>query len=608
MFKLLKYLKPYWLETLILFASIALQVWGSLQLPALMAKIVNKGITTSDTAFIWATGGRMLLWVFISVLCDLLASFLSARLASALGRDLRNDVFKKILSYSISEIDKFSTASLITRTTNDIAQVQQTMVMCLSMLIRAPMMAVGAIFQAIATAPDMTWIIALSVVILLTLVISILSVVMPKFKLYQTLIDKLTLLTRENLTGLRVIRAFNNEKLSEKKFGKTNAKLEKTDVFIGRVMSLENPLMTLIFNGTTLLCIWIGISLMSEDFSYLGNMMAFMQYAIQTVLSFLLMTILIVMLPRANVSAGRINEVLTTRSKIRWPKKTNGIPEKSPSVEFKKVDFAYDGAEEKVLRDISFLAKAGETTAFIGSTGSGKSTLINLVPRFYDATSGKILINGLDIKNYSEADLMSLIGHVPQRGFLFSGTVKSNIAFGAPNINQAQIEKAAEVAQASEFIKKLEKGYNSHISEGGTNVSGGQRQRLSIARAIAKNPDIYIFDDAFSALDMKTDAKLRAALKPVTKDAVTLIVAQRISTIKDADQIIVLDKGKIVGRGTHYKLLKTCDVYREIAKSQVSDKEFEEEIARAKAGEVPSKKTTRASKASRKEAANARTK
>lgn len=582
MLKLLRYLKPYWWQVIILLASISFQVWGTLQLPALMAEIVNVGIVKHDTAYIWQTGFTMVLWALGSAFGALISSFLSARIGSALGRDLRDAIFKKVLSFSISEIDNFTTASLITRTTNDVTQVQNTIILCLSMLIRAPLMAIGAIIEAISTAPDMTWIIALAVVTLLTLVISILAIVIPKFTLYQKLIDRLTLLTRENLTGLRVVRAFNNQKVSEQKFSRSNDRLKKTDIFIGRVMSLQTPLMSLIFNGTTLLCIWIGINLMSTNIAYLGNMMAFMQYAIQVILSFLFLAILFVMLPRANVSAKRLNEILDTHSKIHWRPQTKGVPTKLPSVEFKNVDFAYAGAEEKVLKNISFRATAGQTTAFIGSTGSGKSTLINLVPRFYDTTSGKILINDLEIKDYSEDDLMARIGYVPQRGFLFSGNVKSNIAFGAPNATLKEIEKSAEIAQAKEFIKKLEHGYNSHISEGGTNVSGGQKQRLSIARAITKNPDIFIFDDSFSALDMATDKKLRQALKPVTKDAVTLIVAQRISTIKDADQIIVLDCGKLVGKGTHLELLKNCKIYQEIVKSQVSDEEFKQEMQDAR--------------------------
>ena len=583
MFKLLKYLRPYWWQCLILLAAIYAQVWGGLELPTLMSRIVNEGIVAGDQPFIWHTGGVMVIYTLSSAVGALVASFLSARIGSALSRDLRNDIYKKVISFSISEMDHFSTASLITRTTGDIAQVQNTIIMCLSMLLRAPMMAIGAIIQAVEIAPDMIWIIVLAVVVLLILVSSILAIVVPKFTLYQKLIDKITLLTRENLTGLRVIRAFNNQKLEQEKFNRTNTKLMKTDIFIGKVMSLDSPLMTLVFNGTTLLCIWIGIKLMGTDISYLGNMMAFMQYAIQVVMSFLFLTVLIVMLPRANVSAKRINEVLHTRPKITWPAKTSGTPDEVPSVEFRHVDFAYPGAEEKVLRDISFKAAAGQTTAFIGSTGSGKSTIVNLIPRFHDATSGEVLVNGLSVKNYAEPDLMQKIGHVPQRAFLFSGNIKSNITFGNTAADDQTIQHAAAVAQASEFISKLEDQYQSHIAEGGTNVSGGQKQRLSIARAIAKNPAIYIFDDSFSALDMKTDKKLREALHKITGKSVTIIVAQRISTIKSAQQIIVLDAGKIVGRGTHTELLKSCKVYQEIAKSQLSEAEYKKEIKNARA-------------------------
>lgn len=578
MFKLLKYLKPYWLQVVFLLASIAVQVWCTLQLPTLMADIVNNGIVTGDTAYIWNIGMLMLLYALIIAFCAFIGSFFSARIGSAFAKNLREDIFKKILSFSISEIDKFSTASLITRTTNDVNQVQQTIILCLSMLLRAPMMCIGAIIQAIATAPNMTWIIGLAVLTLLLMVFTLLSIAMPKFKIYQKLIDRITLLTRENLTGLRVIRAFNNQKIENTKFNTANSEITSTAAFIDKVMAWQTPFMLLIFNGTTLLCIWIGISLIPTDISYLGNMMAFMQYAIQVVMSFLFLAMLFVMLPRANVSATRINEILRTRPKIHWKSRTIGTPAKTPSVEFQNVSFAYDGAEEQVLHDVSFIAPAGQTTAFIGSTGSGKSTLINLVPRFYEITSGQILINNLEIKNYAKKDLMSRIGYVPQRGFLFSGTVKSNLTFGAPDATMSDLKKAAKTAQAAEFIDKLDKKYDSHIAQGGTNVSGGQKQRLSIARAIAKNPAIYIFDDSFSALDMKTDARLRAVLKPITKNAVTLIVAQRVNTIKDADQIIVLDQGHVVGRGTHYQLLQTCEIYQEIAKSQLSDQEYATEL------------------------------
>ena len=582
MFKLLRFLKPYWLQVIILLAAISLQAWGVLQLPSYMAKIVNIGIAGGDKAYILQAGAVMLAWAAASALGALLSSYLSAKIGTAFARDLRNDLYQQILKFSISDINRFSAASLITRTTNDIGQVQNTIILCLSMLIRAPLMCIGAIIEAVRTAPNMVWIIGLSVTILLTLAITILSIVMPKFKLYQKLVDKITLLTRENLTGLRVVRAFNNEKHEEKKFDHTNHELISTDIFIGKVMAFQDPLMTLIFNGTTMLCIWIGIHMMEENIAYLGNMMAFMQYALQVILSFLFLAILFVLIPRANVSAGRINEVLHTRPKVHWLTKTKGSPSKTPSVSFDHISFAYDGAEEEVLHDISFNAAAGTTTAFIGSTGSGKSTLINLIPRFYDPTSGDITVNNLNIKEYSEPDLMQKIGYVPQRGFLFSGDVASNIRFGAPTIDDRSVENAAAIAQAKEFIGNMKDGYSSHISEGGTNVSGGQKQRLSIARAIAKNPDIYIFDDSFSALDMKTDATLRQALKRVTKNSVVLIVAQRINTIKNADQIIVLDKGKLIGRGNHYSLLKKCKVYREIAKSQLSDEEYALELKQAK--------------------------
>lgn len=585
MFKLFRYLKPYAVQVVLLLITIATQAWATLELPAKMAAIINNGIMAGDLDYIWKTGVVMIGLTILASACAFLSGFLSARIGTGYSRDVRNDFFKKVLSFSISEIDDFSTASLITRTTNDIQIVQQTVIMLLSMAIRAPMMCVIALTQAIRMAPDMTWIIALAVgtIVLLTLVI--LGIVMPKFDLLRKLADRLTLLTRENLTGLRVIRAFNNESIEEKKFAKTNDENAKWNVWVDTIMSLTNPLTSLVMNGISLLCVWVGISLMTKDFSYLGNMVAFVQYATQVVMSFLILTMLFVMIPRASVSAKRINQVLDAKLKITWKDMTVGKPSLHASVEFRNVDFAYPGADEKVLQDVSFKAKAGETTAFIGSTGSGKSTLINLVPRFYEATGGEILINDIKLQDYAEKDLMRRIGYVPQRGKLFAGTVRSNILFGADDLDREEankrMHKAAKIAQAEDFIEKLEGKYEAHIAQGGTNVSGGQRQRLSIARAIAKQPDIYIFDDAFSALDMKTDAKLRAALAPVTKETVTLIVAQRISTIKHADQIVVLDQGKVVGIGKHPELLKNCDIYREIAKSQLSDQEFEKELKNA---------------------------
>lgn len=581
MFRLYKYLKPYLWQTFLLFAAIALQVWTSLQLPAMMADIINDGIVQGDLNYVWSTGVGMLGFALVSSACAFAANFLSAWLGAHITRDIRSYFFAHVLSLSTAEIDNFSTASLITRTVNDIFLVQQAIIMTLSMGLRAPLTCILAIGQAIATAPDMTWIIALAVGVILFFTVLIMAIVMPKFKLIQKLADRVTLLTRENLTGLRVIRAFNNEKLEKRKFDRTNQEYSHLNAWVDVIMSLDNPIVSLVFNGTTLLCVWIGISLLTRDFAYLGNMMAFMQYAIQVVMSFLFLTMLFVVLPRASVSAKRINEVFDTKSKIVWKPQTIGKPSVAPSVEFSHVDFAYSGAEEKVLHDVSFVAKAGETTAFIGSTGSGKSTLINLVPRFYEATAGEIKINDINIQDYAQNDLMRRIGYVPQRGVLFEGTVKSNILFGVPEADDERLHLAARVSQSSEFIDKLDKKYDSHIAQGGTNVSGGQRQRLSIARAIAKDPDIYIFDDSFSALDMKTDAKLRHDLKPITKDAVTLIVAQRISTIKDAEQIIVLNQGKVVGKGNHLELLNNCKVYREIAKSQFSDQEFQQEMAKS---------------------------
>lgn len=582
MLKLFKYLKPYWWQTMLLLGTIALQVWAGLQLPAMMANIINHGIVAGDLNYIWLTGIWMIGFALLASLCAFTANFLSAWLGARFIRDVRHDFFAHVLSLSIAENDQFSTASLITRTMNDIFQTQQAVTMSLSMGVRAPLTCILAIGQAIATAPDMTWIIALAVGVILGITILIMSIVMPKFQLIQKLADRLTLLTRENLTGLRVIRAFNNEGLAKRKFERTNEQNAKLNTFVDAIMSLENPLISLVFNGTTLLCIWIGISLITTNFAYLGNMMAFMQYAIQVVMSFLFLTMLFVVIPRASVSAKRVNEVLETKTKLKWREQTLGKPDLKPSVEFSHVDFAYSGAEEKVLQDISFVAKAGETTAFIGSTGSGKSTLINLVPRFYEATGGEIKVNGISLKDYAKCDLMRRIGYVPQRGVLFAGTIKSNILFGAPEASDEQLKLAARVSQSEEFIEKMDKKYDSHIAQGGTNVSGGQRQRLSIARAIAKDPDIYIFDDSFSALDMKTDVKLRHDLKPITKNAVTLIVAQRISTIQDADQIVVLDKGKVVGKGKHLELLDSCKVYREIAKSQLSDQEFNTAMSAAK--------------------------
>ncbi len=583
MFKLFRYLKPYWWQVLILLVATAGQVYGTLQLPALMADVINNGIVEKDMERVLQDGGLMLLLALGSAVASFIASYFSAKVGAYFSRDLRTAVFVKVLNFNLADAKNFSTASLITRTTNDISQIQMVITMMLSMLLRAPLFCIIGLVMALNTAPDMSWIIVVGITAVAISVAVIMSLVAPKFKVFQQLVDRVTLITRENLTGLKVIRAFNNEDVERRKFNKTNDELTKLLIYVDRILELQNPLINIIFNGTTLLCSWIGISLLNQNYAYLGNMTAFAEYVTFVMMSFLMLSMFFIMVPRANVSAGRVNEILKTKEKIHWPKQTKGIPNKQASVEFKKVSFSYPDAAEKVLDNISFVAEAGKTTAFIGSTGSGKSTLINLVPRFYEATSGEILIDGLDIRNYEKSDLMKRIGLVPQRGLLFAGTVASNIKFGAPNATKEQVEQAAKIAQADSFINKLPGGYSAHIAQGGTNVSGGQKQRLSIARAICKNPDIFIFDDAFSALDMKTDAKLRTALKPVVKDAVVLIVAQRVSTIKDADQIVVLDKGKMVGKGTHKELLRKSEVYQSIVKSQLSDEEWRKELHGARA-------------------------
>lgn len=578
MLKLFRFLKPYWWQTLILLIATTAQVYTTLRLPALMANIINNGIVPGNIDYIWQEGLSMIILAAISAVAALVSSIFSARVGTCFARDIRAAIFQKVINYNILDVQDFSTASLLTRTTNDVNQVQAVMIMMLMMMVRAPLFCIISIVMAIQTAPDMSWIILVGAGAILGSVILIMSLVVPKFKIFQTLVDKITLLTRENLTGLRVVRAFNNEKLEKQKFDKTNSTLTKLLIFIDKILELQNPIINIVFNGTTLLCSWIGISLLTKDFAYLGNMTAFAEYTTHVMISFLMMSMLFVMLPRANVSAHRINEVLSKPSKMTWKDKTDKIPEVVPSVEFKDVDFAYPGAEEKVLDNISFKVSAGETTAFIGSTGSGKSTLINLIPRFYEATEGEVLVNGVNVKDYDKKDLISRIGFVPQKGILFAGSVKSNIKFGAPNASDEQMRKAARIAQAENFIEKLPEKYNHHIAQGGTNVSGGQKQRLAIARAICKNPGILVFDDSFSALDMKTDAKLRSALKEITGSTAVLIVAQRVSTIKDADQIIVLNDGRMVGKGKHLELIDSCKVYREIVKSQLSDKEFKAEL------------------------------
>ena len=588
MLKSIKYLKPYFWQCLLIVLGVALQVYTALELPALSSDIMNKGVAESNMSFIFQTGLLMLGVTALGSLGSIVSSYFSAKVSSRVAMDMRKDIFAKVMSLSFADIEKFSTASLITRTTADIWTVQRTLIMSLTMMVRVPFMAIGAIIQAFRTAPNMTWIIAVSVAILFIQAAILISLAIPKFKVYQKILDKINSITRENLTGIKVIRALNKQKYEENKFERSNEKLKTTDIYISKVMAFQQPVVNLVFNLTAVLIIFIGVSNLHTDMSYLGRMLAFSQYSAQVLMSFLFLTFLFVMIPRGNVSSKRISEVLETKSQITFKDQMTETPSEVPSVEFKHVTFSYGKKSEAIIEDISFVAKAGQTTAFIGSTGSGKSTLINLVPRFFDATEGEVLINNLNIKEYTENALMDKIGYVPQKGYLFTGTVRSNILYGVENLKKSELDArmrhAAKIAQAEEFVTKLKDQYDAPISQGGTNVSGGQRQRLAIARALAKQPEILIFDDAFSALDMKTDKKLREDLKSEIQDTVVLIVAQRISTIKEAEQIIVLDQGKMVGKGTHLELLKKCKVYQEIAKSQFSEEEFADEMRQAKEG------------------------
>ena len=588
MLKSIKYLKPYFWQCLLIVLGVALQVYTALELPALSSDIMNKGVSESNMSFIFQTGLLMLGVTALGSLGSIVSSYFSAKVSSRVAMDMRKDIFAKVMSLSFADVENFSTASLITRTTSDIWTVQRTLIMSLTMIVRVPFMAIGAIIQAFRTAPNMTWIIAVSVAILFIQAAILISLAIPKFKVYQKILDKINSITRENLTGIKVIRALNKQKYEENKFERSNENLKNTDIYISKVMAFQQPVVNLVFNLSAVLIIFIGVSNLHTDMSYLGRMIAFSQYSAQVLMSFLFLTFLFVMIPRGNVSSKRISEVLETKSQITFKDQMTETPSEVPSVEFKHVTFSYDKKSEAIIEDISFVAKAGQTTAFIGSTGSGKSTLINLVPRFFDATEGEVLINDLNIKEYTENALMDKIGYVPQRGYLFTGTVRSNILYGVENLKKSELDArmrhAAKIAQAEEFVTKLKDQYDAPISQGGTNISGGQRQRLAIARALAKQPEILIFDDAFSALDMKTDKKLREDLKSEIKDTVVLIVAQRISTIKEAEQIIVLDQGKMVGKGTHLELLKKCKVYQEIAKSQFSEEEFADEMRQAKEG------------------------
>ncbi len=576
MLNLLKYLKPYIFQIIVLLGLTYVQVMAGLKLPDYMSNIINNGIIAKDMDYIWNTGLRMLGVTGISALCAVVNGYLASRIGSGFSKTLRRDVFSKVESFSMEEFNKFSTASLITRSTNDVQQIQNVLIMVLRIVVAAPIMGIGAVQKAYAIAPSMSWIMTVAVTILSLLIIFLFVFAVPKFELIQKLVDKLNLLTRQNIVGVRVVRAFNTQKHEAEIFDKANQEVTKVRLFIDRVLGIMQPIMMLIFNLTTILVIWVGAHLVEDNSLYIGDMLAFMQYAMQVIIAFLMVSVMFIVIPRASVSIRRVAEVLATKLSIVDPEKPKKPSGKTRGlVEFKNVTFKYPDADVPVLYDISFTARPGETTAIIGGTGSGKSTIVNLIPRFFDVSSGQILIDGVDIREMRQKDLRSRIGYIPQKGVLFSGTVESNIKYGNPDADMKEVIKAARISQSLEFISKLEGKYKYPIAEGGTNVSGGQKQRLSIARALLIKPDIYIFDDSFASLDFKTAAKLFDELREETKNSTVIIVAQRIGITLSADQVIVLDEGKIVGIGTHSELMKTCKVYREIALSQLTEEELE---------------------------------
>ena len=536
---------------------------------------MGEDVDVIQMKYLLMSGGKMLFMALIIMMAAISVTFLSARVAASLGHDLRNSIYRKVMSFSSREYHKFSTASLITRSTNDVQQVQMVMAMMFRIVLYAPILGIGGVIRVLQTDASMTWILGVAVVLILAVIILLFMIAMPKFTKLQTLIDRLNLVSREILTGIPVIRAFSREKHEEERFEEANKTLTKTNLFVNRCMTFMMPVMMLIMNGVSVLIIYSGSHAVDNGTMQVGNVMAFIQYAMQIIMSFLMITAMSIMLPRANVAALRIDDILKTEVSIKDPENPeHPKKEAAGTVEFNHVSFAYPEAGENVLTDIHFKAKKGETVAIIGSTGSGKSTLVNLIPRFYDVTEGSVSVDGVDVRDMSQKELRDCIGYVPQKGVLFSGTIDSNIRYGKTDISEEEVKTAARIAQAQDFIEEKPQAYHSPIAQGGTNVSGGQKQRLSIARAIAKKPEIFIFDDSFSALDFKTDSRLRSALKEHTKDATTIIVAQRISTILHADRIIVLDDGHMAGMGTHAELMKNCEVYRQIAMSQLSEEEL----------------------------------
>ncbi|HEX2945548.1 MAG TPA: ABC transporter ATP-binding protein [Clostridia bacterium] len=574
MLKLYRFLKPYSFMIGLTLIFIFLQTIGDLYLPTLMGDIINKGVMQGDTKKILQIGGEMLLVTGGGVICAIIASYLSSRIAVGLGTILRSKIFRRVESFSLHEFDKIGTATLITRTTNDITQIQMVTVMIMRMMIGAPMMAIGGTILAMRRDKPLTLVLAVSLPVLAGVVIFIASRMIPLFRAVQKKIDRINLVLREKLTGIRVIRAFNTTEREEMRFGEANDDLTNNYIKVNRIMAFMMPSIMIIMSLTQLSILWFGGLRVSRGDMDLGALSSFTQYAMQIMMSMLMLAVMFIMVPRAQAAAVRINEVLDTEPGIVDPGTTRESNSGKGYIEFKDVTFSYHGAEEPVLRNISFAARPGEVTAIIGSTGSGKSTLINLIPRFYDVESGSVLLDGVDVREYSQENLRGRIGFVPQKAVLFSGTIAENIKVGKDDATDEEIRHAAEIAQADDFIAGMDGGYEHEIAQGGTNVSGGQKQRLSIARALVRKPEIYIFDDSFSALDFKTDAKLRAALKKEIAEATVIIVTQRVGTVMDADRIIVLDDGQVAGMGKHKELLANCGVYREIVESQLSEEEI----------------------------------
>lgn len=574
MLKLFRFLQPYTGNLLLVVVFLFVQSLAELYLPTLMADVVNNGMMKGDNGYIWKFGSYMLLVVLGSSLCAIVGSYLSSLIGMGFGRDIRDKVFSRVESYSLYEFDKLGTASLITRTTNDITQVQNVVIMGLRFMVSAPIMCIGGIIMALSKDKELTIVLVVVLPVMLIIIGILASVIVPLFKSMQTMLDKVNLVLRENLTGIRVIRAFNRLKSENERFKKANRDLTETSIKVNKIMAAMQPIMMLVMNLTSVAIIWFGGLRISQDKMQVGDMMAFLQYAMQIMFSIIMVTIVYVMVPRAQASAFRINEVLDVEPDIVDQLNSKKTDRQKGWVEFQDVTFSYPGAEEPAIRNISFAASPGEVTAIIGGTGSGKSTLINLIPRFYDVDSGCVLVDGVDVRQMTQQDLRAKIGFVPQTPILFSGTVSENIRYGKTDASEEEITHAAEVAQASEFIAAMKDGYHSQIAQGGTNLSGGQKQRLSIARALVRKPGVYILDDSFSALDFKTDARLRAALKKETTAATVILVAQRVGTVMDADRIIVLDQGRIVGIGKHKELMGTSEVYHEIVSSQLSVEEI----------------------------------